>query len=262
MSWMYSCSGRRGRPGRTAFTLVELLVVVAIIALLVTILMPALTRAKIITRTVLCQTNLHGIGRAAALYAVDNRNFVPRDYWYGCGNPNDPGQYGHYLFAAKFTRYVGGVIVPFDKDDKDDYIYDVLKELPIFRCPCVLDEDFVLTYVSNGMDFDYYDRHGGYTSGAASALSDLPGRPAEIFYVMEANIAMLDPFQFGVYDVLYPGNMPFSGDVPNEFPRAIRYDDNRHAGRTTVVFFDGHTEPRDLHPDDLPMSLFNPLAKD
>ena len=44
---------------RRAFTLVELLVVVSIIALLLSILAPTLSRAKALTRSVSCRSNLH-----------------------------------------------------------------------------------------------------------------------------------------------------------------------------------------------------------
>ena len=244
-----SCSPRcRGR----AFTLVELLVAVAIMALLITILMPALSRAKVLAYTVKCQTNLHKLGRAAQQYASFNRNFVPRDYWYGCDEPWNTGQYGHYQFAAKLLEYVGGKPWPFRYSDDDHRIYKELKKFPVFKCPCVDDKDFVLTYVVNGTGFEYYEKTGGYTSGAASSIDDLPASPQDISYIMEANINMLDPFRFGIYDVLYPGNMPFHGKVPNENPRAVRHDDKRHAGRTTLVFFDGHTEPRELHPTTCP----------
>ncbi|KKK98886.1 hypothetical protein LCGC14_2638260, partial [marine sediment metagenome] len=60
-----------------AFTLVELLVVVGIIALLVTILMPALSRALELTRKVICQTNLHTLGKGWLLYWTDNDSGQP-----------------------------------------------------------------------------------------------------------------------------------------------------------------------------------------
>jgi len=55
---------------RTAFTLVELLIVVAIISMLVGILMPALGRAREITRRGVCRKNLHSIGEAMNTYAT------------------------------------------------------------------------------------------------------------------------------------------------------------------------------------------------
>ena len=253
---------RRGHAqgnARPGFTLVELLVVVAVIALLLSMLAPALGKAKVYANTAICQTNLNNIGRAAMLYAADNKNYVPRDYWYGCNVPGH-NDYKHYLFAAKLAPYLGGTEIAEADQDRDPVIYKVLKNLPVFLCPSVKKEKFVLTYVVNGMDFEVYRTRRSYTSGPASCLDDLPGAPTRIFYVMESNIAMLDPERFGIYDVLYPGNMPFNGTTPNDYPRAIRYDDNRHDGRTTMVFFDGHCERRDLHPDDLPLSIFNPLA--
>ena len=64
---------------KAGFTLIELLVVVAIISLLVTILMPSLSRAKDMTRTVICETNLKTLGLAMELYAEDWGYYIPDD---------------------------------------------------------------------------------------------------------------------------------------------------------------------------------------
>ncbi len=53
---------------RRAFTLIELLVVISVIAVLISLLLPALGRARESSRRVKCLANLHGIGQGLQLY--------------------------------------------------------------------------------------------------------------------------------------------------------------------------------------------------
>jgi len=62
---------------RCGFTLVELLVVIAVIALLVSILLPALAKAKQQARTLECAIRVREIGRATASYAISNDEWLP-----------------------------------------------------------------------------------------------------------------------------------------------------------------------------------------
>jgi prepilin-type N-terminal cleavage/methylation domain-containing protein len=62
---------------RNAFTLIELLVVIAIIALLMSILMPALGRAKAQARSAVCQSNLHQWGVVCKMYTGENKGQMP-----------------------------------------------------------------------------------------------------------------------------------------------------------------------------------------
>ena len=57
---------------KKAFTLIELLVVIAVIAVLMGILMPALSRAREMAKTLKCQANLRTLTTAWYTYATDN----------------------------------------------------------------------------------------------------------------------------------------------------------------------------------------------
>jgi prepilin-type N-terminal cleavage/methylation domain-containing protein len=111
---------------RSGFTLIELLVVIAIIALLLSILMPALTKAKNQAMRVICKSQLHQAGLGIVMYASENNSKLSIGNFfnypianYGDSDPGDP----HH--GSKDDGFIGTDIQPYLSSE----------DLSIFMCP-------------------------------------------------------------------------------------------------------------------------------
>ena len=104
-----------------AFTLIELLVVVSIIALLVSILLPALNKARENAKQVVCATNEHGIGLALVVYAHDHNDRFPLAGY-------EINQYLRQLNEYSFRTWKHGALY-------DLYANNYITDLELFFCP-------------------------------------------------------------------------------------------------------------------------------
>jgi prepilin-type N-terminal cleavage/methylation domain-containing protein len=77
MAGMKNSQARRRSP--YGFSVVELLVVIGVVAMLISILLPALVRARESAQMTQCMSNLRQWGVAARAYADANGGWLPRE---------------------------------------------------------------------------------------------------------------------------------------------------------------------------------------
>lgn len=109
------------RTKNSGFTLIELLVVVSIIALLVSILLPALSKAREHAKQVVCATNEHSMGQALIVYAHDHNDRYPLAGY-------EVNQYLRQLNEYSFRSWKHGALY-------DLYANNYITDLELFFCP-------------------------------------------------------------------------------------------------------------------------------
>ena len=126
----------RGERGVfSGFTLVELLVVIGIIALLISILLPALQRAREAANAVKCASNLRSVGQGMAQYVAENKQTFPAAYIYegmtiinGVQNPTQASQ-GYVHWSSYLFRR--------SRNPADQNLYKSSVGWEMFQCPSI-----------------------------------------------------------------------------------------------------------------------------
>ena len=237
------------RHARAAFTLVELLVVIGIIALLISILMPALNRARKQANAIQCQSNLKQIGTALILYAEQNKGKTLPVWPWSWHPAVVSGTVGNYTWDVGFQEFLSPTISQvrgvFRCHDRPDLAYVSQHQPPI--------------QTEGGYPVDYaFNETGWSASPYEGYLCD--GRPiakirssANKVWVAEAsNVA---PERNG-WQVSYtvdgfdgpnpPPDMRLTWDnfynAPGcEWHSAVEKE--RHGKANNCLFYDGHVEP-------------------
>jgi prepilin-type N-terminal cleavage/methylation domain-containing protein/prepilin-type processing-associated H-X9-DG protein len=149
-----------------AFTLIELLVVIGIIALLMSILLPALRRARAAADSVACLANLRGIGQAMTTYAQQHGGAIPGSphttawgMWWNTGSFSlKPGVDIHHVpgDAVALYDFVGPLarIMGLDVPDTIDAVPRIraYRQLKPFQCPA--NSDVIATKFYGPVDME------------------------------------------------------------------------------------------------------------
>ena len=104
------------------FTLVELLVVIGIIAVLISILLPALNKARKAAQTVACLSNLRQIGLGFIQYAQDNRGNWPMYIFTNSNGTLSRVGFEDYPLEAALSRYLGPKRLDYTRVAKDQFV--------------------------------------------------------------------------------------------------------------------------------------------
>lgn len=262
------------RPRRrlsAGFTLIELLVVVAIIALLISILLPALSRAKEQAKITKCIANLRSIGQAMHMYFDDANEWFPfsRQNWQsgrgtplhgfyygghpGRRDPNDPGNWWGFVRARwrdtpkgrPFNSYLYANLSNQldDPSQQGTPEFEQRRDMPTYQCPSDVggfwnnqtgnNESLKPTHWSTGSSYDL--NYHFVWNWAARGI----GGPSwwREFYLERANNFVKKQLQHHASTFIILFESPFDSAQWNYIPRRGWH---RQSNRHSFLFLDGH----------------------
>jgi prepilin-type N-terminal cleavage/methylation domain-containing protein/prepilin-type processing-associated H-X9-DG protein len=221
------------RAERAAFTLVELLVVIGIIAVLISLLLPALNRAREQAKVVQCMSNQRQLALATIQYTTDYKGEFPAiiyPYWVP--------RYTETWWSQSLKKYLG-------KGAGN-----------VFFCPTELGPGPTNAYSANGGPwmFQFLDTLGNPLYGSEQ-------KPTKMSTIRKTNKVVM--FVESSYDAMpgryYPPEIPYAGDLQRGFVYypGYEYNSGRHYfgrkkvegrayGTMNVAFIDGHVGSYDM----------------
>jgi prepilin-type processing-associated H-X9-DG protein/prepilin-type N-terminal cleavage/methylation domain-containing protein len=221
----FSGSAAGLRPIPKAFTLVELLAVIGIIGLLISILLPALNRAREQSKSIKCLSNLRTLGQAAFMYANQSGGYFPisqnslTDEW-------------------DFTQTPNGII--------PGILWQGRTNLAVQQCPSYDGRSSTRTDLFTGYNYNTSYIGGGVYE--TTPLGHSHARPAKVGSIRRsAEIALFGDAQYvaGTNKYMRAPILMSKTDIGDGVSLATRVAGTqgyRHLNRTNVCYCDGHAE--------------------
>jgi len=254
---------------RRAFTLIELLVVVGIIAVLVSILLPALNRARESAKDVMCKNNETQIYKACLMFSVNNKDRLPRGakVWEGYTN-NAPQSENTCAWCMTDDAHPGiadfdhGVIFPYigskqlrqavlmcptDQTGQDQVRYGGLKYVP--------GRNFSYSLNSHITDDDYHDNVSNKDIYLGIRISRVK-RAAQKIMIFE-ELAPNDAWCLNPYN--NTDDVP-SGRHGKRKTGTLVNGSIEKQGQGNHCFFDGHVEGMSPNAIFIDHTLYEPLT--
>ncbi len=247
----------RKTPG---FTLIELLVIIAIIALLIGILLPALGKARAAARAAGNLANLRSLGQGLAMYTDTNTGSLPPMRLPRGAVHEDSGR-PRARWQWPLGEFVGVPYLPSNADEYNDFLttddFDRLDN-EVFLDPSQRIDEFVslrsgeIQVLRNGSyGYNYHYLGNTRLEGPNDTFANYPVRMTKVFVPFDT-VAIADSSgsqraraEQGARDHAYVVDPPRLDTRRNGATTFATSDGpspahNRHGGKATVAFLDGH----------------------